>query len=259
MFGLTTGQLLGLSVLAAVVSTLGSILGTIIKEFFLARSLERWRESRTLLAVFRKYRDPIILAGDELARRLSDICEDYPPTFLRSEILDVQQVPFEVNSSEDPHFLRYRLVSTVYRLCAFLGWLELYRQDLTFLDTGHHGANSRLQGALDLIRSDLADGQLNEAHDFGAWRDRLIFREEQRAIGEGMITGTVNPRTIIGYKGFVALFDEACQADSPDPRLWWLILARNFFLDLEASMDFRKERLKLMRTHIPDVVAQLRR
>lgn len=90
MFGLTTPQLLALSVLAAVVSTAGSLLALVLKELFFVRSFERWKERRTLLSVYRKYRDPIILAGEELARRVADICEAYPTNFLRGVLARTQ-------------------------------------------------------------------------------------------------------------------------------------------------------------------------
>jgi hypothetical protein len=52
--GLTAPQILGLSVLAALVSTVGNLLATWLRDFLFVRSFERWKESRTLLSVYRK-------------------------------------------------------------------------------------------------------------------------------------------------------------------------------------------------------------
>src|SRR6266581_891878 len=130
VFGLTAPQILGLSVIAALVTTVGNLLGTWLKEFLFVRSFERWKERRTLLSVYRKYRDPLLLAAQELRSRVAEICEQYPAAYLRSSVLDQHPKQLEANLASDPYFQRYRLVSTVFRLCAFLGWLELYRQGL---------------------------------------------------------------------------------------------------------------------------------
>src|SRR5215475_3509223 len=175
MFGLRTQDLLALTVIAAIVTTIGNLIATVLKDFLFTRSFERWKARRTLLTIYRKYRDPIVLAGQELSHRLAQVCGDYPPKYLRSEVLATSGVKIEKNSADDPYFMRYRLLSTVYRLCAFLGWLELYRQDLTFLDTGRRSENQRFEDALERFRSDLADGQLNEAENWAEWRDGLIF------------------------------------------------------------------------------------
>jgi hypothetical protein len=249
MFGLTGSEILGLSVIAALVTTVGSLIALWLREFVFVRSFERWKERRTLQSVYRRYRDPILLAAAELRARVDEICRQFPTTYLRSSVLAQNPPQLEANAADDPYFQRYRLVSTVFRLCALLGWLELYRQELTFLDTGQQDINQRLERALEEIRGDLADGQLNTASDWNTWRDRLIFREEQRAIGETMIVGEA-PRSVMGYAAFYALFRNA---DSQDD-LWWLRTARGFFMDQRSQKDFRKIRLQRMRDHLDETM-----
>jgi hypothetical protein len=252
MFGLTTSQLLGLSVLAALVTTVGSLLATFLRDFLFARSLERWKDRRTLVTAYRKYRDPIIKTATDLLARVTDISLNYPTNYLRSALLDSHPDQLEANSAEDPYFKRYRLISTVYRLCALLGWLELYRQDVTFLDTGEKKDSKLLEKALEDIRNDLADGRLNTASDLQKWNDRLIFREEQRAIGEAMITGT-SPRMVMGYGAFHALFEYA----RAENELWWMRVACNFLLDMADMKDFRRQRFNLMREHLKAAISLL--
>lgn len=60
------------AVVAALVTTVGTLFGHYLKEVVLARSLEDWKHRRTLREVYRKYRDPIVLAAIELASRLKE-------------------------------------------------------------------------------------------------------------------------------------------------------------------------------------------
>jgi hypothetical protein len=252
MFGVPISQLLTFTVLAAVVTTIGNLLATFLKDFLFARSFERWKERRSLLSVYRRYRDPILLAGDELQRRLSQIRKEYPPSYLHTEVLDANAPQLVTNSSDDPHYKKYRLLSTVYRLCAFLGWLEIYRQDVTFLDTGQNSENQRFETALAGFRQTLADGQLNTDSTNG--RDGLVFREEQRAIGEAMITTVGNSRVVVGYGTFCTLFGRATSEEGLSP----LRIASTFFLDLEPANDFRRRRLEMMNEHLATIIAVLR-
>jgi hypothetical protein len=256
MHGWSAAQILGLSVLAALVTTLGNLLATWLKEYLFVRSFERWKERRDLVRVYRKYRDPLLLAARELKSRLDDIEGNYPTNYLSSAVLDSTSVPEQLlaNSSEDPYFVRYRLVSTAYRFCALLGWLELYRQELTFLDTGEKTTTRELDEMLAAVRSDIADGQLNKATDLRAWNDRLIFREDQRAIGEAMITDS-GVRVVTGYGAFRQRFEDS----RSDKSAWWLRVALAFLVDLQPDHDFRRERFKRMASDLSGAIAILER
>ncbi|WP_410791154.1 hypothetical protein [Kribbella sp. C-35] len=251
MFGLTNAELLGLSAFAAVIAVAGNLLALVLRELVLARSYDRWKERRSLRAVYQQYRDPIALSGLELLSRTQEIARVYPPDFLRSDVLNQHPGRLATVGSDDPYFRRYKLVSSAYRLCAFLGWLELYRQDVTFLDTGRRRGNAALDALLSKLRAALADGHLNQAADWQDWTDRLIFREEQRAIGAAMIRDIGSRRMVMGYEEFRTFFDE------PDDHPWWLHTATSFLLDLEQTKDFRQERLRLLEQHLGGLIAVL--
>jgi hypothetical protein len=251
MFGLTPADLLGLSVFAALVAAVGNLLALVLREFFLVRSYDRWKERQSLRAVYQRYRDPITLSGLELLSRTQEIARTYPPSFLRSDVLDRHPSGLTTITTDDPYFRRYKLVSSVYRLCAFLGWLELYRQDVTFLDTGRRRGTADLDAFLKNLRGDLADGHLNKAPDWHEWSDRLIFREEQRAIGAAMIRDVGTRRMVMGYEEFLLYFDDL------DESPWWLRTAANFLLDLEQTRDFRRERLRLLEQHLGGLIGVL--
>jgi hypothetical protein len=62
-------QILSFAVLAAIITTTGTLLGLLLKEVFLARWFERWKAGRALEEVARKYHEPIALAALELCNR----------------------------------------------------------------------------------------------------------------------------------------------------------------------------------------------
>jgi hypothetical protein len=243
-------NLLSFTVVAALVTTAGTLFGLVLKEVLFARSFEQWKLRQSLREVSRKYRDPIALAALELANRLTRICDSYPPEYLDSQLLNIDAPKSAVNSADDPYYKRQMLVSSVYRLCSFLGWIELYRQDTAFLEPDEKLAISRVSTAIYALRADLADGQLIDKRDWEKWRDVLIFREEQRAIGESMITTSGANRTVIGFSEFWDLF----LGDVPTSRRRWLNVGSVFLLDPQPEKDFRLERMKRMVVHLVDLV-----
>jgi len=238
---------LQLTVVGTAISTLGALLGILLKDYFFSRSFERWKQRQTLESIYQKYRDPLRLSARELASRTSEIVEHYPTVYLTTEALASRPERQIENSIDDPYFRRYKLLSTVYRICAFLGWIELYRQEITYLNSGRNTHSRELERAVELVRSDLADGQLNNAPDWDKWRDTLVFREELRAIGESMLELRGTVRTVIGYGKFVEQFDAA----DPSPTQRWAWVVSNFVLVLETKRpDFRKVRLQRLVVHL---------
>lgn len=251
--GLTLQQWMGFTVAAAIISTIGSLAGVILKDYFFARSLEIWKQKRTLEQIYQKYKDPLLLSSRELCLRVAEILKHYPSIFLTSSVLSTSPSKQLKNDISDPYFQKYKLVSTVYRMCSFLGWLELYRQDVVFLRSGEDEHSKKLECCIKEIRADLADGQLNTSDDWPLWRDTLIFREELRAIGESMIDCQGSSKVVFGYARFNEIFDAkegSCKR--------WVNTVVYFFLDLESSgKDFRKIRLQRLVVHLVDLIELL--
>jgi hypothetical protein len=238
---------LGLTVVGSAISTLGALFGILLKDYFFSRSFERWKQRETLEGLYQKYRDPLTLSARELASRTRGIVEQYPTVYLTAEVLASRPERQIENNIDDPYFRRYKLLSTVYRFCAFLGWIELYRQELTYLHSGRIKHSRELERAVELIRGDLADGQLNDAKNWYEWRDTLVFREELRAIGDSIIEPRGTTRTVMGYGRFAELFD----ATDPSPTQRWARVLLNFLLDLEMQRpDFRQTRLQRLVVHL---------
>lgn len=244
---------LGLTAVAAIVSTVGALLGILIKDYFFSRSFERWKQQQSIELLYQKYRDPLFLSARELASRIVELLNEYPANFLTQTVLDSRPPKQTANSNADPYFQRYKFVSTVYRFSAFFGWLELYRQETTFLQTADSEHSRRLETAIAKIRGDIADGHINEAEDWHRWHDILIFREELRAIGESMIETQGSSRAVMGYGRFVELFDST--SDSSTRR--WTNVFVNFLIAPRAPYDFRAARLMRLIVHLVQLMELL--
>lgn len=252
--GLELQAWLGLSVLGAVIAAIGSIVGIIVKDYYFSRSLERFKQRQALEAAYQKYRDPLMLAAGDMVSRLVEILDHYPTVYLKSSVLASQPDRQIKNSIHDAYFQKYKLVSTLYRFSALLAWLELYRQELTFLHPGDSAKSRRLEVVVHSLRSDLADGQLNKAEDWQDWRDTLVFREELRAIGESLIEARGAARSVIGYGRFCELLESETTIHVPR----WGKVVLNFLLDLdESEKDFRRIRLERFLFHLIELLELL--
>ena len=241
------------TVVAAAVSAGTTLVALFLKDVGAARSFERWKQRQARQATYDKYREPLRFAAVELCSRMRDIHREYPPDWLHPEVLADRSSSMRANTSADPYYMRYRLQSTTYRLCAFLAWLELYRQDIVYLSSGVRRRDSALEALVKVIRSDLADGHLNEAEDWTTWADKVIFREELRAIGEAMLEIRGPTLHVMGYARFDALFNAENTA-APERR--WLMLATAYFVD-PTSKDFRRERASRLVLHLLELIELL--
>ena len=254
LLGLKYEQWLAFSVVAVLISTFGSLLGMTLKEYFFARSFESWKERKALDSVYQKYRDPILLAGRELCSRLDEIVTHFPTVYLKSSVSETSPPRQIENTIDDPYFQKYKLDSTIYRICAFFAWIELYRQELVFLDSGKERHTYLLERCIESIREDFADGQLNRSQNWQDWKDRLIFREELRVIGEVMLRETSEGKGVIGY----ASFSELLEPSSKSREKRWIMTVSNFLLDLDdTGLDFRRERLKRLVVHLVELLILL--
>lgn len=249
-------DILGLSVLGALVTTVGSLIAAWLKDVVFARSVEKWKARQQLRQVYLKIRDPLLLATTELVSRIGEITFKSPVNFLEAKLLQATPLRMTTNSADDEYFQRYKFLSSVYRLCAWLGWVELYRQEVAFLDSGQQKTNADFEHRIEAMRSSLADGQLNQAKDRHDWTDSLIFREEQRAIGECMLDPA--RRRVVGYGSFYESFNVSGSC----PQNHWILVATNFLTDLrslprEAARDFRRARCLLLLQHGVALVACL--
>jgi hypothetical protein len=148
----------------------------------LTRKRDAESKADSAKALVRKYRDPLLSSAYDLQSRIYNI---YARGF---------------TGGRDPEYFR---LNTVFLMADLLGWLEIIRRELQFLDLGAVDQTKQLGQRLDEVKDALASTT-------SATTDELyIFRGQQRAIGELMlcaVEGEANGRRheCIGYAKFVA-------------------------------------------------------
>jgi hypothetical protein len=147
-------------------------------------------------ALLRRYRDPLLRASFDLQSRLYNIVAQ---RFAETYYVD-----------DRPDLKEYARENTIFVLAELLGWIEILRREVRFLDLGVESRNKAWVDHLTAVRRALQGSRLNPV--------LCVFNGEQRAIGEVMIAtpaGTSRQETI-GYAEFVMR-----RRDDPDFARWF--------------------------------------
>jgi hypothetical protein len=189
---------------------------------------------------------------DEAARRLEreDVMSRYREPILRSAI-DLQSRLYNIDQNRflNTYFntsdteRSYALRSTLYVFAEYLGWVEILRREVQFLDLGQLEANQRLARLLETI----ATTMLTHQHPTSL----RLFRGEQRAIGEIMLVprqgGGPTQYECLGFAAFTEKLEDESFAK------WFANLER----DVEAlakSDDARDTRLRSLQHSLIDLI-----
>lgn len=249
---MTFEELLGAAAVGGIAGAVATLVSTILKDLVFPRQLEQWKTRRELARVFRKYKDPILLSSTELFHRVDELFLadfNYLVRNSSAQFPSVRQSP----TYDAPFYRQYKFDSTMYRFCAFLGWLELYRLEGRFLNAESEPLALSLDDKIDRIQAVLADRKLNGTPNWREWNDRVIFREEQRAIGQMMLTIAFDKdASVLGYKDF-------CDTVLPTKQ-GWLQIIESFFDGIQSTLqnDFRTIRLRGLCIFLIDVIDDLR-
>ncbi|MDP1701507.1 MAG: hypothetical protein Q8L53_11205 [Aestuariivirga sp.] len=252
MTELDTTSVIGLSALLAVAAAAGGFFGDIAKTYLSSVVVGRWTEKQESKRIFEKYKNPLTLSASELANRFVEINKTYPTTFLSRKNLSSQMRRVAANSNSDEYYQKYKLVSTMYRFCAFLGWLEIYRRDTVFLASGDSGKDQKINVCISRFRSAISDGHLNSFENWKDWIDHLVFREELRAVGESMVRSASSSYQVMGYADFEKVLE-----DPKSDGHRWLSSTIHFFADAKTQKDFRRVRFCLMLVRLCDLLELL--
>jgi len=165
------------AILIALIALAGSIFSTAATVFG-APVLQARREARTVLE---KHRDPLLAAAYELQARLHNI--------LRNSFTEEYVLGNKAGKQEAA------LESTLYVFAQFFGWREIIRREIQFLrflkDEETREVGQLLRGIGEAFLTD----------DYG--RQFMIWRVEQRGLGERMIVTSDEKTTCMGYATFV--------------------------------------------------------
>jgi hypothetical protein len=190
-----------LALLAGALSLFNSVYTT-----RLASRLEEERRAKTkaelLAELMARYRDPLLQTAFDLQSRIYNIVEQ---GFLQTHYCN------GTDSTKE-----YARENTLYVLADYLGWVEILRREVRFLDLGDEVANRAWTERLVAVRITLLSDRFSPRF--------RIFNGQQRAIGEIMIKADDDERPeTVGYAGFLA-----CQ-QKPEFDRW--------FADLRADID----------------------
>ena len=147
-----------------------------------------------------RYRDSLLWAAFDLQSRLWNILYGYEVDrtgngrgFFTAFLLK--------GNERQALYVRY---STVYLIAQYMGWAEIFRRDIQFLDIGGSDRNERAVLLLSQISHTFSYGSPGSGKAFH------VFRVNQRAIGELMIAAESKPgeRRCIGYAEFCQKMSE---------------------------------------------------
>ena len=192
----------------------------------------REQQSRAYVAreLMRTYHDPLLRSAVDLQSKLFNI--------LKLHLLDKWYNKGTEAEKE------YAIDNTLYVIAEYLGWVEIVRREVQFIDLGGDEENRTLVRLIDTISESFL-GHLSP-------KPFRIFRGEQRAIGELMMTSEEGPnrRECIGYatflecqekQGFNRWFrtlrediDELAKGEGDPGRL---VILQNALIDLIGNLD----------------------
>jgi len=158
------------AVCAAIVSVVSAVLsvlaGTRVTQLQHRLAMQREEQARKLQLhdVMGRYRQPLLRSAVDLQSRFYNIVQN---RFL-------QRYFFASESDRE-----YATTSTLYVIAEYLGWVEVLRREVQYLDLGDLEANRRLSDLLEEITSWFLTDKVDDAF--------RLFRGEQRAIGEIML------------------------------------------------------------------------
>ena len=130
--------------------------------------------------VLAKYREPLVLAAFELQSRCYNI--------LKRNLLTNFNAPGSERSRT------YKIENTLYVFAQYFAWTEIIRREVQFLNLGEVEATRELSRLQENTREVILSSNYGKVF--------RVFRGEQRAIGELMISPQNSANTCIGYAAF---------------------------------------------------------
>lgn len=212
-------------IVVAIVALVGAVVSAAIATYGQLRSstLTTRREAEAVLA---KFREPLLGAAYELQGRLWNIIE---LKFLKRYYRNGDEAQRE-----------YAVQNTLYVVAQYFCWSEILRREIQFLSF----SNTKRTRDVNRMQRDIV--QLFQSDEDELGRPFLIWRGEQRAIGELMIDHDANPPQCIGYARFL-------ERDKPEFRRWFTRLEG----ELEEVLEAPNLRLFKLQHAIVDLIHEL--
>lgn len=186
----------------------------------------RQAQTQDLMA---RYRDPLLWAVHDLRSRIRTILDE---EFLQRYLVD-----------GDDFMRPYARRHTTFVLAQYLGWVEILRRDIGFLDLGDRRRNRKVVELLSIIRRVLFAADLDGVFS--------VPTGQQRAVGELMIRGeevTPGRVTCIGFAEFCRRLDD-------EPAFaGWLAPIEAGIVEYSHRAAGRSERLEELNARLSDLI-----
>jgi hypothetical protein len=173
----TIGPAMDAAIVIALIALAGSIISTLATVIG-APALQKRREAKDVLE---RHREPLVAAAYELQARLHNIlCNRFVDDYVLGAKAGKQEAALE---------------STLYVFAQFFGWREIIRREIRFL---RFPKDEETREVGRLLR-DIGEAFLTD--DYGP--QFMIWRVEQRGLGERMIVTVDGKATCMGYATFI--------------------------------------------------------
>jgi hypothetical protein len=153
--------------------TAGAAFAVSVVSFPLNHLISQRAKRAETLDLMARYRDPLLWAVHDLRSRVRTILDE---EFLDRYLVDAED---PILGSGDAFMRPYARRHTMFVLAQYLGWVEILRRDVGFLDLGDRTRNRQLVELLSVIRRVLFASDLDPVFH--------VPTGHQRAIGELMI------------------------------------------------------------------------
>lgn len=185
-------------------------------------------KAETLDALMSRYREPLLQTAFDLQSRIWNIIEgEFLDTYYFSERRDQGD---------------YARDNTLYVFAEYLGWSEILRREVQFLDLGDEQRNREWNDLRDAVRRTL----LTDDHP----PPFRVFNGQQRAIGELMLCPSSDAdgrQACLGYAAFTS------RLQKPEFATWFTSLRED--LDLIArEPELHEERLRALQAALIDLI-----
>lgn len=181
------------------------------------------REAEAVLA---RYREPLLAAAYELQGRIYNILQlKFLPRYYLAGDQDQKS---------------YAVQNTLYVVGQYFGWSEILRREIQFLSF----SDSKRTRSVAVCQQRIVDAFQSDAPELG--RPFLLWRGEQRAIGELMIDHEAGAQHPIGYAAFL-------ERTEPSFRRWFSRLEG----DIDEVAHRPNERLVKLQHALVDLIREL--
>ena len=210
-------------------SVVGGVVGASVRFLFDVMLPQRLHQRREVLAAKRKYATPLLLAADELRRRLGNMIK-----YIK-QIEAENWLPADLPS-------RYYFLSTLYVVGQFFGWRQILRRTVVYLDFASVKESRQFEKFLRAVDDSFTSPGLFDRSATGApdrSADRWVVSFGLQAIGDLMILREEQEMRTLEYVTFDQRFN---QPDNAEFRKWFVPLER-MFAGLRAKDDPRFQRI----------------